>query len=424
MKKTMQKLWRPFTLAAMTLLLALSSCSDSEDGDIIYMLPEKKDITLTEAQKVMRDNNNEFACRLFSTVTQSQQRPASTVLSPISVSYLLGMLNAGADGETRQEITDVLGLGGSVQDINEYCKKMIDEAPHVDPSATVKIVNCIDVNSAWGINLQQQYKADIQNYYNAQIDALDFTRDSSLDYINNWCSRNTDGMISSILDRLNPDAAMYLLNAIYFKATWTDQFDPSDTHEMDFTMPDGNIAKRQLMHRKAWALYAHNDLYSTLWLPYGSGGYNMFILLPNEGKTIRDVIQSLSPQCIEQDYRDMQTHEVDILIPRFTTSAETHLEAILSSMGMPTAFSPQADFSHMAQGCDNLFVTMMKQKAIIDVNEEGTQASAVTIAEMGYTSDGPIEYEQVNFHATRPFVYYIMEGSTRSIFFMGTYCGE
>lgn len=418
----MKYFWKPILMACM-LLSVLTACSDNGEDVVVNMLPEVRRIALTAEQQQMTDNNNEFACRLFRTINEQKEGDGSVIVSPISVTYMLGMLNTGADGQTRQQITDVLGLGNSIQEINEYCKKMTDEAPRVDPSVTVKIANSIDVNSALGLTLVPQFKTDMQNYYNAQVEALDFNKSSSLDKINDWCKKNTDGMIPTILEELNPMAAMYLLNAIYFKATWTEKFDPNDTRDMDFTMPDGSTRQHKMMHRKALADYAKNDLCEMLYLPYGSKGYGMYVLLPVEGKTVDDVIQGLSADGVKQQLLDMVPHVVDILMPRFTTSSETMLKEVLSSMGMPLAFTQFAEFPNMAQG-QNLFVSMMKQKAKIEVNEEGTKASAVTIAEMEATAPPPPHYQQVDFHATRPFVYYIIESGTRSIFFMGTYCGS
>ena len=419
----MKIFWKHILMACL-LLGMLTACSDNGE-EVVDMLPKLRPITLTAEQQQMRDNNNEFACRLFRTINEQKGGNGSLIVSPISVTYMLGMLNTGADGQTRQQIADVLGLGSSVMEINEYCKKMIDEAPRVDPSVTVQIANCIDVNSALGITLVPQFKTDMQNYYNAQIEALDFGKSSSLDKINSWCKKNTDGMIPSILDRLSPNAAMCLLNAIYFKATWTEKFDPKDTRDMDFTMPDGSTSQHKMMHRKALAAYDKNDLCEMLYLPYGSNGYGMYVLLPVEGKTVDDVIQGLSAEGVQEQLFEMGPHEVDILMPRFITSYETMLNEVLSAMGMPRAFNPQyAEFPNMAQG-QNLCVSMMKQKAKIEVNEDGTKASAVTISQMGETAPPPApQYLQVDFHATRPFVYYIIESSTRSIFFMGCYCGE
>ena len=430
----MKYLCKPILMACMLLGMLTACCDNGEE--VVDMLPKLKRITLTDEQCKMRDNNNEFACRLFRTINEQKGGDSSVIVSPISVTYILGMLNTGADGQTRQQITDVLGLGGTVQEINEYCKKMTDEAPRVDPSVTVQIANSINVNSALGLTLVPQFKTDMQNYYNAQVEALDFNKSSSLDKINNWCKKNTDGMIPTILDKLNPMAAMYLLNAIYFKATWTEKFDPKDTRDMDFTMPDGSTRQHKMMHRKALAAYDKNDLCEMLYLPYGSDGYGMYVLLPVEGKTVDDVIQGLKAEDVKQQV-NMEPHEVDILMPRFTSSSETMLDKVLPAMGMTRAFNPyyaefpnmaqrqqSADDPNTAQNC-NLYVSMMKQRAKIEVDEQGTKASAVTIAEMGLaTAPPPPQYQQVDFHATRPFVYYIIEASTRSIFFMGTYCGN
>ena len=412
------------TKKLMTLLLvmlALTACKD--DGEVVYMLPETKPIQLNAEQQQMRDNNNEFAWRLFQTV-QELKGDSSTVLSPISVTYLLGMLNAGAAGTTRDEITSVLGFGNDPQAVNEYCKKMIDEAPNVDPAATVKIANSIYVNSAKGLSLLKQYVNDMKNYYSAQIDALDFTKSGALDKINKWCSNNTNGMIPSILDKINPDGAMYLLNAIYFNADWTEKFDKNDTRNSSFTLPDGSVVTRELMHRKAIAQGCESELCSMLRIPFGSGGYSMYVMLPAEGKTASDLIRDMSQQALTEHLNaiNMTAHEVDILMPLFEIVSDIDLKKVLEPMGIQSAFTPFADFSNMSN--TSLCVTMMKQKAKIEVNEDGAKASAVSIASVDCTAPGPIHYDKTEFHANRPFLYFILEETTRSIFFIGAYYGK
>lgn len=371
----------------------------------------------TSLQGKMADNNNDFACKLFRTI--NEQKKGSTIVSPISVSYVLGMLNEGAGGETRRQITDVLGLGGSVREINKYFKKMMDEAQSVDPSVTLKTANCIYFKL--GMSINPKFKADMQNYYNAHVEAINFNSSSIVNKINNWCKTHTDGMIPELLKKgeLNPNSVMYLLNAVYFKASWTDQFDPRSTRDLDFITLDGKTVKRPMMHREGMAAYGKNDLCKMLCLPYGNKAYSMVVLLPNEGKTTGDIIRNLSAQKLKEWQSQMRTQDVDILMPRFTTESETHLEDILSSMGMPRAFNNAAEFPNMLKGYhDELYVSMMKQKAKIEVNEEGTKAAAVTVAEMA--EKGEVFYKY--FYATRPFVYYIVEKSTGSIYFMGTYC--
>jgi len=409
-------------MTLLLVMLALTACKD-DDGEVVYMLPEKKPIQLTAEQKQMRDNNNEFAWRLFQTM-QEQKGDTSTVLSPISVTYMLGMLNAGAAGTTRDEITATLGFGSDPAAVNEYCKKMIEGAPNVDPAATVRIANCINVNSAKGLSLLKQYVNDMKKYYSAQIEALDFSKSSSLEKINNWCSKNTGGMIPSILDELNPEAAMYLLNAIYFNADWKEKFDVNDTQNSSFTLPDGSIVTRELMHRMAIAQGCESELCSMLRIPFGSGGYSMYVMLPAEGKTTSDLIRDMSQQELTDHLNaiDTTSQVVDILMPRFEIVSDIDLKDVLQPMGIKSAFSTSANFSNMSNV--SLYVSMMKQKAKIEVNEEGAKASAVSIAEALSGAPGPQLYEKAEFHANRPFLYFILEESTRSIFFIGTYCGN
>ena len=184
-----------------------------------------------------------------------------------------------------------------------------------------------------------------------------------------------------------------------------------------------------MMHRQMRAGYGKNDLCKILRLPYGCHSYSMYVLLPNKGKTIDDIIRSLSAEKLEQQREGDMTfsYEVDILLPRFTTESETNLIPTLSAMGMTRAFGKGAEFPNMAQGHkDDLYVEMMLQKAKIEVEEEGTKAAAATIAMMATLSAELIEEEPkiVEFHAKRPFVYYIIENNTGTIFFMGTYCGD
>ena len=371
-------------------------------------------------------NNNDFACDLFRTIYEQKHGNRCFIMSPISVSYLLGMLNAGAEGETQRQITDVLGLEGSVKEINSYFKKVMDEASSVDSTVTIKIANCINVNSSRNYRLIPGYKADMQKFYDAQIDAFDFGNGSNVDIINNWCDTHTDGMIPKIINSIDPEAAMYLLNAVFFKASWTDKFDPKDTRNRTFTKQDGTILEHKMMHVAIKAAYGSNNLCKMLSLPYGNGNYSMNVLLPHKGKTVGDIIQSLSAhQLAQQRTQEMTIHNVDILMPRFTTESEIKLEQVLSSMGMPLAFNPlAAQFSKMIKG-EELWVSMMMQKAKIEVNEKGTKASAITIAK-GYTKSlsGGNRPMHVEFYATRPFVYYIVDNSTGAIYFMGTYCGE
>ena len=433
----MKRSWILGTLAAvvvLTCLLALgrhnsdlnaeeSSLKEEVTTTASQQDEQSDNDTLTISQDELLDNNNDFACNLFRTINKNRKlSDGSIVVSPISVSYVLGMLNEGASGKTRQQITDVLGLNGSAQQINEYFKTMIHKVSRADSNITVQLANCIDVNSAMGISLIPQYKADMQQYYDAQIDALDFTQRSSLDKINNWCNKHTGGMIPTAVDRLDPDAVLYLLNAIYFKAKWTEKFNPEDTRIMNFTTQNGTVVKHNMMHRQTRTLYGKNKICQMLYLPYGNKDFGMYVLLPVKGKTTADIIQGLSARELEQQLNGMKDENVDILMPRFYTSSETTLNHVLSAMGMPLVFTSRAELPNMAQGEKDLYVSLIDQKTIIEVNEKGTEGTARTLMRVLKDGDEPPKIE--NFHATHPFVYLIIEKRSGAIFFMGTYCGE
>lgn len=418
---------------------AMMACSTSNDiepepeggGIVVDMLPYTSTIQLTSEQRAFVDYNTDFSFRLFRTISNMPAGQKSSIVSPISVTYVLGMLNDGAAGQTASEITSVLGFGdGKAKAVNEFCKTMIDEAPKTDPSVTLEIANTIISNKKRDVQLEEQYSQDMRQYYSAELSSIDFSKSAeAVGNINAWCKDKTHGMIPEILKEgeLDPRALLVLMNAIYFKATWTEKFDSKDTRNETFTTASGQQQQLPMMHRKARIMSAQNDVYTTIELPYGSGTrWSMTVMLPNDGKTIDDIIQSLSSDSWRQVHRSSRTVIADIKIPRFTTKFETDLVKPLTAMGAPSMFDGSvAEFPNISTNYkDDLYVALMKQKAAIEVDEEGTKASAVTIAEMKDSAIGPSpEPERIDFHCDRPFVYVIQEYSSGVVFFVGTFRG-
>ena len=414
---------------------AMMGCSSSnepgEEERVIDMLPKTRAIVLTQEQKSFVNKTTDFSFNLFRTISQMPGGEKSSVLSPISVTYVMGMLNDGAAGNTAKEITSVLGFGeNDTKAVNEFCKKLIEEAPLTDPSVTLEIANTVIANSHRDIRFESKYLNDMKDYYSAAVESYDFVNKAeALREINGWCNDRTHGMIPEILDEneLEADALLLLMNAIYFKATWTDKFDPKDTRNETFTTEAGQQKSLPMMHRKAQARCGQNDVFTMLNLPYGSGDkWAMRILLPKEGKTVDDVINSLNKESWQELWSDGWNPVVDILVPRFSTQFETYLVEPLSAMGAPSMFdSNKAEFPHISSNFKEIYVGLMKQKAAIEVNEEGTKASAVTVAMLGETMN--VEYEKpmnIDFHCDHPFVYVIQEASSGVIFFLGSYRGE
>ena len=422
-----RELFYGITMMAMSSLLL--SCSSSEDvvdlgtpKQVVNMVSDPKPVQLTEAQRVFANDNNQFTLNFLKTVNETDKSGKSFIYSPLSITYVLGMVNDAATGQTEQELEKVLGFHeGGIQAVNDYCKNLIDNLPQVDNKVTLNMANAIFLNKRY--TLKQQFEKDMQKYYDAKAEALDFSSSSTLGRINGWCSEKTKGMIPTILDEVDPRMMSYLLNAIYFKADWTSKFDPKNTKEEQFQMEKGST-KLPMMHQNVLIRYVKNDTYSAVEIPYGNGMWSMFVMLPEEGKTTNDVIDYLAQTTPLYSSRP---YEVDLKLPRFETSSDTNdvdgnLIGLLNKMGINLAFDSQrAEIPNM---CDkNVYINMMRQKAKIKVNEEGSEAAAVTVAGMNATSAAPTEPLKAIFHANRPFVYVIREASSGIILFVGKFTG-
>ena len=431
-----------FLIAAVVLSSAMTSCSSSEEisGDpdepkrLVYMIADPQPIQLTEAQRVFANDNNQFTLNFLKTVNEVDNTGKSFIYSPLSITYVLGMVNDAATGQTEKELEQTLGFHeGGIKAVNEYCKKLIDGLPKVDESVKLNIANAIFLNKHY--TLKEQFQKDMNDYYDAKAEALDFSSSQTLSRINGWCNEKTNGMIPTILNDVNPNMVSYLLNAIYFKADWRSKFDKNNTKEEAFTTENGTITL-PLMHQNVLISYLKTDTYSAVILPYGSGLWNMTVLLPEEGKTTDDVINELAkrstlnnPGWCETGGNYFQGYEVDLKLPRFETDSDTDklgikdgLVGLMKNMGINLAFdSYLAEIPNMCNG--PVYIAMMRQKAKIKVNEEGSEAAAVTVAGMDLTSAGPMEYPKATFHANRPFVYVIREASSGVILFVGKYTG-
>ena len=402
---------KKFTLFLFAMAVAAVSFAQGHEPASDGSKP--KTITLTDAGRELVKANNNFALRLF----REARTEENAILSPLSITYALGMLNNGATGQTQQEINEVLGFGEAGADaINAFCRKMLTEAPKLDDTK-VAIGNTIFVNEGMGYRLQDAFVQTVNTFYDAQPQARNFTDSKTMDVINQWASDHTNGMIKQILDAesFDPMAVSYLLNAIYFKGDWTNEFDPESTTEEPFNGGDVVPMMNRLFYDDIG--YAENDLYQAVNLPYGLGAYSMSIFLPKEGKTVADILEKMT----DEDWKNFSgNYSVAVKLPRFETQTDQDLKEIMSNLGMPTAFIPTyADFPYFCN--EQIYISLMKQVAKIKVNEQGSEAAAVTI--IGEKALSANDY-YATFHATRPFLYVITEQSTGVVFFIGQYMGK
>ena len=423
---------------------ATEPASPAQHKEIVVSNEQRKEITLSEEQRGFISASNAFAFESYRAICgipaakpssgavkpssgaarpssenapSANTTPESRIYSPLSVTYALGMLTNGASGRTREQITRALGFGGDLKALNGFCRLLLSEAATVDPGTTIDIANAVIANNL-KLELNKGFTSSLSRYYDAEVSGMNFATDNVAGYVNGWCNTKTKGMIPKILDRVDPSYLCVLLNAIYFKGAWEDKFDPYATRPADFTHEDGSAEKVDMMHQRKRFAIGSNGSFQTIRLPYGNGAYRMYVLLPNGGHSVADIIAGLTPQSWETVLNSLSTRQVDLKLPKFETEYTIPLNDVLKSLGIVDAFSPaDADFSLMSKQASH--IDMVLQKARIKVNEEGTEAAAVTAIGMTTTAVNPSG--PWLFHADHPFLYVITEASTGAIFFMGQY---
>ena len=251
--------------------------------------------------------------------------------------------------------------------------------------------------------------------------AIDFKLPKTPDFINQWCSDHTNGLIKEMIKDIALDARMYVLNALYFKSDWSDNFRFSNrgTRDANFQKADGNWIPATMMSQGNRLDYYTDKYLSLVSLPYGNGVFSMYFLLPERLDSFGEMLAQLKkPNYWNQCLAGKRPTEIDIFIPRFKVEYEVlpNLNALLGKKGMGIAFTNLADFSEIA-AFPPLRITEVKQKTYIDVNENGTEAAAVTSVEIGVGMAPPDPKPE--FRANRPFLFLIQENSTGTILFMG-----
>jgi serpin B len=402
------------TIFLMTALCTgLAACqSDSDDESSNGELPKAEPIRLELAEKVSTDNT--FALDLFRTTCQYAKSTDNVFISPLSVSMALNMTANGAQGATKDEILTALRAGDySMDDVNEYSRSLRTALMEVDPSTEFAVANSIWYRQ--GFPVKAPFIDVNRTNYDAEVREIDFSSPAAVTQINGWCARNTKDKITEIIDGIDDDVVMYLINAVYFKGIWVSKFDKKETKKEDFHLPDGTVRKVDMMRQQASFNYTTDENAGYLELPYGNQAFSMIVILPHEGKTTDDVTAQLNSErwngCMER----LSSWDVNLRLPRFKAECKYSLEKdILPDMGMTTPFTQLADFSGISDRAT--LISSVIHKTYVDVDEEGTEAAAVTAVKMVFTSVSP---GPIVFTVDKPFLFAIRERSTGVILFMG-----
>ena len=399
--------------AAIALAAACASSTDpapNTPGSTLDQLPR----ALTAGEQKVIGATNAFSIALFRRL--SAANPDSNVFaSPLSASMALGMAMNGASGTTYDEMRATLGFGASAteSEIGESYKSLIALLRGLDPDVDFRIANSIWYRT--GLPVQPAFLDAGRNWFDAQVSALDFSSPSAVSTINDWVSASTAGKIPTILDRIEADQVMFLIDAIYFKGSWRTRFDPSRTVTGTFHAVGGDQPAK-LMRREGTMRWLATPEFEAIDLPYGKGAYTMSVLLPAEGKRVDDVAASIGSSAWSTWMGQFHDADVELQLPRFKLSWERELIPELESLGMRAAFiDGRADFSRMTTAGSQLYISLVKQKTFVDVNEEGTEAAAVTDVGISVTSL-PVRRP---FIVDRPFVFVLRERLSGTILFMG-----
>lgn len=400
-------------LFGMLLCLPFTACNDDVEEQSI--LPTMQPIELNATEKEMAAQQGDFASTLSLELCRQLggEKMDNWLVSPFSLQCALGMLSNGANGETREEILHALGLSQySQEEVNAYFKKLIEGLHTVNSAITVKTANSVWGNA--GVPLKDDFqKTNIENYA-ATVSQLDFSDPSAVDQINAWCDRNTEGLIPSILDEVNPTATVYLLNSLYFKARWESEFAPEKTQEGDFNTSSGKVVKAHFMQTQRMAAYVENEWFTSTSLSYQNDSYVMRLILPQPEISIDQVLQALS-ESDENLWKNTILADINLKMPRFTLENKMDLIPALQALGMKKAFTNEADFSSMSD--ISTYISLVQQATRLKVDEEGSEGAAVTVIEGELMS--PLPEEEVDFFLDRPFLFQILEPATGTVLFMG-----
>ena len=362
--------------------------------------------------------NTPFALNLIERMDKESDK--DYVISPLSLQLLLDLVMNGAQGKTADEIYSTLGIEASeAEEFNNYCSRTIERLPKLDPKTKLNLANALFVNQRY--KLKDEYLQKVTKPFSAEVSAHDFSNTKgTADYINNWCSEQTNGLIPSIIDKVSEDMLCYLVNALYFKGEWADKFDPRYTTPEPFSNNGKIVGEVPMMKQYDDYGFFGNELFKAVRLPYGNKSFSMIVLLPEEGHSTAEAISFLKDKGAGWLLYSTHKRKVDLWLPRFEVRYHIRLNDTLSKMGMPTSFTRRADFKALSP--DALRLSFVMQDAVIKVDEEGAEAAAVSSAGMIATTAIPMD-PPVEFHADRTFLYMITEDSSGSILFAGRYCG-
>jgi len=362
--------------------------------------------------------NERFGFKLFAEVSK-HEAGKNVFISPASVGLALAMTYNGAVGETKQAMERALEIQGmNHAELNQAYAQLRQALATPDSKVELDIANSLWARK--GVTFNPDFIQRDKQFYGADVTTLDFNDPASAATINSWVTDKTKGKISNIVDQIDAQSVLFLINAIYFKGKWSVEFDKAKTKDDTFTTGAGQQKRHPIMQQSGKYNYYEDKTFQAVSLPYGDGGVSMYVFLPKAGVSLDELQKSLTASNWDSWMKQFVQTQGEISVPRFKVEYEVGLNDALKSLGMGVAFDPnRANFTGIVQGSENAFISRVKHKTFAEVNEEGTEAAAVTSIEMRVTSvmRPPKTFRMMIDH---PFFFAIRDNKTGTILFMGS----
>ncbi|MGV0104270.1 serpin family protein [Nostoc sp. DSM 114160] len=383
-------------------------------------LPQPETPLQTKAAKTdtkIVASSNKFGFKLFSEVQKGDKSEKNVFISPSSVAIALAMTYNGASGTTQLAIAKTLEFQGlNLSEINSsYAAALKQLLDNSDPKVQLNIANSLWANK--NFSFQPDFLQRVQYFYKAKVSNLNFKDPTASSIINNWVKDNTNGKINKVVDKIEPYQVLFLINAIYFKGKWSQEFDKNQTAQYPFYRTSGKPKQHPMMSQNGDYRYYESKQFQAVSLPYGKDGkFSFYIFLPKQNSNLKAFYQNLNVENWEKWMTQFSKQKGFIRLPRFKTDYDVTLNDSLKSLGMEEAFSNKANFSGMGK---NLQISEVKHKTFVEVNEEGTEAAAVTSVAISATSsiDINLPFQMI---VDRPFFCAIRDNQTGRVLFMGS----
>ncbi len=362
--------------------------------------------------------DNRLGVELFQELFRAEPEK-NLFISPTSIAMALAMTWNGADGATRDAMALTLGFEGVAEpDVNKANRFLLESLRSADEDVQLEVANSI-----WGregIPFSDEFKKTNSLYYGAKTTDLDFTDPGAVKVINDWVGEKTHERIDKIVDRISAEDVMFLINAVYFKGRWTAEFDKKLTQDQDFHLADGSVKSHPMMRREDKYRYLKTDDLQAIRLPYGEDRFALYVFLPRSEQSLAEFVGQLTPETLDDRLMQMHRRKGEIVLPKFKHEYEQNLNTVLGALGMDIAFDPgRADFYRMLDSPIDMafYISEVLHKTFVEVNEEGTEAAAVTSVRMTLTAMAPEDDFQMT--VDRPFFYMIRDDETGAVLFMG-----